>query len=274
MRRLLIFTIDVETWQPIPPGHKIDWKANIVEPLAKIEALLKQHHQRAVLMVETVELLWLRENNPKHYDLVMNQLRAMSEHVEYGLHIHPAWRNAAIVKGVVNFKDDKYLLDLPYGEALDLLQAGSRLIKDELGSVPRSYRGAKLHLCEKGSMNWKRRFDMLTHVGIKVDSSVLPGIQIPEWNLDYKGCPMAPYYPDPEDIRKDGKQQEIREYPISVLAGVPLDLKAIDSAFLSDQALPMFKVMLGHSKTAIDWKGLETFMKKDKLVTFGDIEGY
>lgn len=262
----IIFTVDVETWQPIPDGKKIDWDVDVINPLLRLCILAKNNNQKLVLMVETEELLWLKVNNWEKFKEISIALGYAHAHGnELGLHIHPAWRDAELVDGTVQFGKHQHILDYPF--PYRLTKDGVELIKDICGESPISFRACKYQICRKDTQNWEQMYNYLKDVGIKIDSSVWPGQYMPEHWVDFRGCAFVPYYPDINDISMFGKQKDIKEYPIAVMQGGRFDLNDEFGRYL-ELDFSVRNVAIGHTKLPWNWDKIEHLLKTQKLTTF------
>ncbi|HUG90001.1 MAG TPA: hypothetical protein VML55_04150, partial [Planctomycetaceae bacterium] len=63
--RLAAITIDYETWQPIPPGKRIDWTQDVFAPAERLMDLAEPLGVPVTFMAEMGEYFWLVEHEPQ-----------------------------------------------------------------------------------------------------------------------------------------------------------------------------------------------------------------
>jgi hypothetical protein len=107
----------------------------------------------------------------------------------------------------------------------------------------------------------------LVQLGIKVDSSVSPElVRINEY-VDFRGFPTEPYYPSIQDMRVEGKQREIIEFPISYINNHRFDL---NSNYTNDFISNGIRTCVSHTKGR-QFKFIEDALSKFKTTTFREI---
>src|SRR5262245_17827716 len=92
MTRLVALTVDYETWQPIPPGKRIDWVADVFDPAARLMETAEGAGARLTFMAEMGEYFWLQEHDPAIAGRMESQWReAIRRGHDVQLHLHPTW---------------------------------------------------------------------------------------------------------------------------------------------------------------------------------------
>lgn len=88
----VIFTIDYETWQPLPAGYKINWKEDLFYNANKLMDTFEEEGAKLTFMVEMCEYFWLCENNKEIAQAIEKQIQdiVLRGH-DVQLHIHPNW---------------------------------------------------------------------------------------------------------------------------------------------------------------------------------------
>ena len=60
----LAVTVNYETWNPIPPGKKINWENDIFIPAENLLKIFKRQGICFTLMPDMGEYIWLKKHNP------------------------------------------------------------------------------------------------------------------------------------------------------------------------------------------------------------------
>lgn len=88
----VIFTVDYETWQPIPRGYEINWDKDIIDPAETLMNISEKFGVPLTFMVETAEYLFLKKNQPQMAEKIELQIKkAVAHGHDIQLHIHPSW---------------------------------------------------------------------------------------------------------------------------------------------------------------------------------------
>ncbi len=88
----IIWTIDYETWQPLPEGKTIDWDKDIFLPTEHLLQFAKKEDIKLSFMVEMGEYYWLKENNKKIADRMEDQWKCIiRQSHDVQIHLHIAW---------------------------------------------------------------------------------------------------------------------------------------------------------------------------------------
>ena len=263
----LVITVDVETWIPPSPTIKspspINWENDVICPLQEMIDILNSYGQKMVIFLETVEMGWLEENNPDVYNKICDILHKTSN--EVGLHTHPEW-------SVIDFISPDNIVLGPihhecYSNFEQMLKNGSDLIRTITSKRPISYRSGGYRITSRRTRDWSRMYYNLVQLGIEVDSSVSPELVRASEYVDFRGFPAEPYYPSIQDMRVEGTQRKIIEFPISYNHNHRFDLHArgVDD-FLSNN----ISVCVAHTKGR-QFKFIEEVLSKVKTTTFREI---
>lgn len=87
-----VWTIDYETWQPLPQGKIIDWDADVFEPTERLLNFADKENIKLSFMAEMGEYYWLKENRP---EIALRMESQWKEIIRRGhdvqIHLHPSW---------------------------------------------------------------------------------------------------------------------------------------------------------------------------------------
>lgn len=221
-RHLIAITIDYETWQPIPPGKRIDWEADVFTPTERLLTACEQAQAPVTLMAEMGEYLWLCEHEPAIARRMEAQWQeALRRGHDVQLHLHPSWlpELGARREGEqwywdwTKAKADDYPGDLTrrIGECKAALEQTLRAVKPD-------YRVTAFRAGAYQAQPFRRLYAALAAHGIGCDSSVYAGGLSAERGYDYTLAysDHQPYFAsacDPQ-LKAPPAEQAVLELPI------------------------------------------------------------
>lgn len=238
--RDVILSLDYETWQPVPPGRRIDWETDVLRPTAALLDVADRQGVPLTLMAELAEYYWLRRNRPAVAVALEAQLRdAVARGHDVQLHLHPEWLPELGARYVESedawWWDSRYrhLQDLPF--PLEELFEGCR---DDLEALLRPVRPTyRVVAFRAGKYRIQPSWPILTAMaaaGIVADSSVWKGGFEPEHGFDFRAAYSAaePYWASPYQanyLAAPGEER-VLELPIASYQGRQLNLDGLSSA--------------------------------------------
>lgn len=276
-----LFTIDYETWQPIPPGYKIDWGTDILLPAEKLMSIAEKHGVPLTFMFETAEYLFLKKNEPEIAEKIEAQIKKAHHHKhDIQLHIHPSWLpELGAIKTGTNYewKEKFYALkDYPYD--LNALFHDHTLVLKELTDKEHKVTGfrANNYLIQPN----EKIFEAMKKSGIVSDTSVWEG-GINKIGFDFRGLNNGsqPYLASKKNILLPALDEEnaILEAPILSMNGKRLTFNWTNSKKMSSLFEKFEKNIgqgvvniVGHTKGKIDYDSFESFLNimKEKDANF------
>jgi SAM-dependent methyltransferase len=222
-RQLVALTVDYETWQPIPPGRKIDWDDDVFTPTAQILDACDREGATLTLMAEVGEYLWLQENEPGIAAHMEDQWRdAVRRGHDVQLHLHPAWLPEL---GVRRDGDSWSWETEGTGRAADypgdlqaLIARCTAALEEAIRPADPAYGVSCFRAGAYEAQPFRRLHGALAANGIVCDSSVVPGDRRPERGYDYRlACSThQPYFASRSDpqLKAPPAEEEIVEIPI------------------------------------------------------------
>lgn len=186
-----IFTIDYEIY-----GNGEGFLRGLVfEPAKRLKAIFDRVGAKFVVFVEVAELekMDVFRTDPAIGD-VKRQIRGFYEDgFEIALHLHPQWCDARYEDGKWNLNYSEYnlctLSEKRIAEILDRSIAYLRKILAVPDFTPMSFRAGNWLFQPTATVA-----QVLTHRGVKIDSSVFKGGRQHQHNLDYRRALKHGYY--------------------------------------------------------------------------------
>ncbi len=223
-RRDLVLSLDYETWQPLPPGRRLDWYETILRPAEALMVTAEQFSAPLTFFVEMGEILYLRKNDPAVAAALEEQIRvARGRGHDIQLHLHPEWLPESGPKH--DPATGSWWWDPERSRIHSLGEAPLSLfgrLKEELEKIVRPvdpsyrvrvFRAGKYRIQPHGEI-----FRALFRCGIPADSSVWHGGHSFEHRYDFRGAfsTMNPYFPADCDINQPAPlaEEAILEFPI------------------------------------------------------------
>lgn len=191
-RRVVVLTVDYETWQPIPEGRSIDWDADVFEPAEALLTAAVRADVQITLMAEMGEYLWLEHHQPALAERMREQWRAavLAGH-DVQLHLHPNW----LPELGASFSDGEWQWDPAVARAADYPGDLTELIgrcradlERTLSVASPDYRVSSFRAGTYEAQPFERLHDALTANQIYCDSSVLPGSHRQDRHYDYRNA--------------------------------------------------------------------------------------
>jgi glycosyltransferase involved in cell wall biosynthesis/SAM-dependent methyltransferase len=232
--RDLVLTIDYETWQPLPPGKRIDWQESVLRPAESLMLTAERFGAPLTFFVEMGELLFLRENDPAAAAALEEQIRAARRRGhDLQLHLHPEWlpeakprRDAAT--GSWWWDEGRSRLHSLEEDPAPLLRRLKEELERVVHEVDPGYRVRVFRAGKYRIQPHRKIFPALSECGIQADSSVWQGGHSFEHRYDFRGAcsAMNPYFPSPDEIIQPAPPAEegILEFPIQSMEGKRLSL--------------------------------------------------
>ncbi len=222
---LVALTIDYETWQPIPPGRRIDWEADVFSPTAALLEAFDGVPASFTLFAELGEHAWLRQHSPL---LARRMEQQWAETVARGhdvqLHLHPTWLpelGARCDDGEWTWDWSKARAHDYPGDLTQLLAECKQTLLRAIGPMVPEYRVTAFRAGAYEAQPFARIYDALAANDIVCDSSVYADGIHPERHYDYRLAYSAgqPYFAsryDPQ-LKAPPAERAIIELPILAL---------------------------------------------------------
>lgn len=207
-----IFTIDYEIYG----NGQGSLRELIYEPAERLIAIFRKWNARFVVFAEVAELEMIEtQGTDDAIGLVKQQLRDFySENFELGLHLHPQWYNGECKRGIWHLDYREYnlcTLSKPrITQIVDRSIAYFRKILDVANFIPLSFRAG----------NWlfqptKTAAEVLSELGLKIDSSVFKGGLQHQHKLDYRTALKNGYFwKFADDVNVPAPEGVMLELPI------------------------------------------------------------
>ena len=269
-----IFTIDYETWQPIPAGCSIDWERDLIENAEKLMHTFEKVGVKLTFMVEMCELFWLYDNDIELALKVETQIKNMiSRGHDVQLHLHPNWMPDCNV-----YTDGKrWEWNWEWASSETYPYDFSSLMvkcKEKLESIVRevqpnytvkAYRAGAYRV-----QPFKKTYQALTNNGIKIDTSVYMGGKSKGRNYDFSKCKFfnRPYLASKDDPQISATASTVIELPITTWEkNQRLFIDNFEAEIFGERFLNLgsqffcydrnYFVFIGHSKGDRNYKKLE-----------------
>lgn len=238
-RRLVALTFDYETWQPIPPGKRIDWDADVFGPAARLIA----GDVPVTFFAELGEYLWLDANQPQLARRMDDQWReALERGHDVQLHLHPSWlpeSGATYSNGAWHWDQRLAKADSYPGDLDALIRRCVGVLEDVLRPIDPEYRVTCFRAGAYQAQPFHRLARALVGAGIQCDSSVYAGGVSDERGYDYSFAysPSQPYFASPWDpqLRAAPAETALVELPIAVVDGRRVMLDGEEGASLDER---------------------------------------
>ena len=221
-RFLVAVTADYETWQPVPPGKRIDWNLDVFEPCRRLLDLCDSLGVRLTLFAEFGEYFWLERNEPDQARVMEDQWRdAIRRGHDVQLHLHPAWLPEANPQRTGEtwwWNPERAKVDDYPGDLGELLERCRNRLEELLQPVLPSYHVRCFRAGAYQVQPSKRLADALRRAGIQADSSVWAGGYSTERGYDFRFAysDRLPYFASPLDLQllSVPAETDILEVPI------------------------------------------------------------
>lgn len=220
-----ILTFDYELFLGNPSGHA---QTSLLDPTEKILDIFKKYKAKGVFFIDVCFLERCRKDAPELYALISAQIKKMyqSGH-ELGVHTHPHWVDAHFSNDQWSFCSfDKFRLHTFESQHIvNIFKTGveslQRIVSDD-NFLPKSFRAGGW--CVQPFADLSSAFRT---VGLKIDSSVVPGLfsdKRPLHYYDFLNAPSAPAWKFSEDPLHPNDKGDLIEMPVTVLEVSGLEL--------------------------------------------------
>ena len=219
-----VFTLDYETWQPLPEGKKINWENDIFIPTEKLLDLAEKYQVKLSFFVELGEYYWCQKNLPQ---IALKMAKQWQEIIKRGhdvqIHLHPSWlpecgaRHDA--KTNVWFWDEKYqrIYEAPLDKE-EILKRCKTDLERILKPLNPDYQAIVFRAGKYQIQPNKEIFEIFSKLGILADSSVWKGGYSKEYQFDFREAysNYQPYFASKYNINylAPWGEAEILEIPI------------------------------------------------------------
>jgi ubiquinone/menaquinone biosynthesis C-methylase UbiE len=221
-RKFIAFTIDYETWQPIPENKKIDWQEDVIRPSENILNVAGEKGIPLTLMVEMGEYFYLCQHEPVIAKQMEHQwMQAIQEGHDIQLHLHPSWLpelGARCEHGEWKWDFSKSKANDYPGDLSALIHRCKSALEGVIKKVEPSYQVSSFRAGAYQVQPFKRLYDALRANQIYCDSSVFAGGVSRERGYNYA---MAysnhqPYFANAYDpqLKAPPSEQSLIEIPI------------------------------------------------------------
>lgn len=194
---LFVLTIDTEEeweWSKAFPQH--DCSVQNIEKLPAFQSFCESLGIRPTYFVD-----YAVANNKTGSGIL--KLFAENKAAEIGAHLHP-WCNPPYFGETT--EAESHVINLPEEQVVQKLDELNRVITENIGVTPRSFRSGRWGM--KG-----KTLQLLASRGFCVDSSVYPFYTNEFFNC--KGAPSTPYFPSYDNALEAGEQKNIMEIPVT-----------------------------------------------------------
>jgi SAM-dependent methyltransferase len=217
-------TVDYETWQPLPPGRRIDWEVDIFSPTARLLDIFDKHGAKVTLFAEVAEYFALREQQPDVAARIEDQWReAVSRGHDVQLHLHPAWLpelGACRAEDGWQWDSSQSHIQCYPGDLGELIGRAKAALVQAIRPVDPAYEVACFRAGAHEAQPFEELSEALRANGIWCDSSVYAGGKLPGRSFDYSLAysthqPYYASYSDPQ-LKAPPSERGIVELPIFV----------------------------------------------------------
>jgi peptidoglycan/xylan/chitin deacetylase (PgdA/CDA1 family) len=227
-RRQAVLTFDVELFFGKEPGSVED---AIAAPLRTIISTMRAYDARGIFFIDTLFLAFLEKHDGESFQRMKDILSSLHRagHV-LGLHLHPHWLDARYESGRIVFPTyERFRLHALSDEAIDgAFREGSELLGSITGKSTVHFRAGGWSI-----MPFDRLRQFFQRYGIKVDSSVVPGMAADNKPLHYYAypstTPAAPYPFSVDVLKRELRDGEFTEVPVTTFR-IPNILLAVNYA--------------------------------------------
>jgi len=220
MIRNVIITFDYELFL----GRETGTIENcVIRPTQLILDILIRNSAKAIFFVDATWLLFLRENFPRDFQQVSDQLKDIKKSgSSIELHLHPHWIHAYKMGNKIGFKSfhNYRLHSLSNQSVLDLFGKSIKLLESITLQKISCFRAGGF--CIEPFNQIKDAFETF---GIKYDFSVVPGIFLndgTEYDFDFTDAPNISFYSFENNIRKQEQNGQFIEVPLSIYQNSPV----------------------------------------------------
>jgi trans-aconitate methyltransferase len=221
-RPLVAITVDYETWQPIPPGKRIDWDRDVFEPADRLMATVEAATTPLTFMAEMGEYFWLEVHQPELAKRMLVQWQdAIRRGHDVQLHLHPAWLpelGARCHDGQWFWDLSKANADEYPGDLNELIGRAKQVLERALQPIDPNYKTIAFRAGSYMVQPFQRLWQALVSNGIIADTSVYAGGCSVEWGHDYRLAysKHQPYFANPYDpqLKAPPAESQLVEIPV------------------------------------------------------------
>ncbi|HLH14659.1 MAG TPA: methyltransferase domain-containing protein, partial [Solirubrobacteraceae bacterium] len=224
-RRLAALTLDYETWQPVPPGRRIDWERDVFSPTAALLDACDAEDARLTIFAELAEHAFLREHQPEIAARMEAQWRdAVARGHDVQIHLHPTWLpelGARLERDGYSWNELLTRAD-DHPNLVELIGRLKRTLEQLLRPVDPSYEAVAFRAGGYEAQPFRRLAQALQANGVLCDSSVYHGGRRRGMHHHY-AHPQHPHQPwfashaDPQ-LAAPPAERGIVELPVTTFA--------------------------------------------------------
>jgi SAM-dependent methyltransferase len=199
-RNLVAFTIDYETWQPIPAGMRIDWDQDVFEPTDRLAQAFEAVGVPMTVMAEMGEYLWLSANDRPIAERMERQWQDLVRRGhDVQVHLHPSWlpeTGASLREGRWTWNPEfSRASDYP-GDLVGLLRRCRDRLQAICNDAAPTYQATCFRAGAYQVAPFVRLHDALAEAGFAADSSVWAGgiSQDRGYDFELAYSDQQPYY--------------------------------------------------------------------------------
>ncbi len=271
----IIFTIDYETWQPIPKGYKIDWKKDLLDNADKLMEIFESEGAKLTFMIEMGEYFWICENDIDMAHAIEKQIQDMIlRGHDVQLHLHPNWMPECGVSKEGEewaWNWEMASADTYPGNFCDLIKKSKLKLEEIVRAVKPNYEVIAYRAGAYRIQPFNVIYDSLKINNILIDTSVYRGGKSKDRGYNFNKCQYAnkPYWCKKDDAQLESKKNEdIVEMPITTWGkGERLFLDNDEASLFAYRFLELHKeffqyaqnffVYIGHSKGNHDLEAIK-----------------
>lgn len=217
----IIFTIDYETWQPVPNGYSINWEKDLIENTEKLMCTFEKVGAKLTFMVEMCELFWLYDNNIEIAFKVEEQIKnILSRGHDVQLHLHPNWMPECGV--YTDGKEWKWNWEWASAETYpydfsSLMAKCKEKLENIVREVQPNYTVKAYRAGAYRVQPFQKTYQALVDNNIKIDTSVYMGGKSKERSYNFSKCKSynRPYLASEADPQISADTSAVIELPIT-----------------------------------------------------------
>ena len=194
---LFVFTVDTEEeWLWMDDFPQSDFSVQNVNSLPIFNNAMRQLGVKPTYFVD-----YAVAANQQASDILRRMMQQGG--IEIGAHLHP-WCNPPYFGKTT--EEESHVINLPYSQVEQKLDALNSIIHEQLGVQPTSFRSGRWGVSGE-------TLSLLNSRGYRVDSSVYPFYENEYFSC--QGAPLVPYWPSFDNSLRTGEQRNILEIPVT-----------------------------------------------------------
>ena len=216
----VIFTIDYETWQPIPEGKDINWNRDLIAIPNELMDCFESVGVKLTFLVEICEIMYLEVTNPNIYEAIKTEIQSIIKRGhDVQLHMHPNWlpeTGASYIDGEWVWDESLYAISDYPGDISELISRCKKKLEEIVSEVMPDYKVIAYRAGAYRIQPFKKIYRALVDNDIELDTSVYRGGISIERKYNFVFCKSRnnPYKASIRDAQISAKASKVVEYPI------------------------------------------------------------